>query len=145
MSVRYPLLNRLTDSYLTALLVNNPTAQTFPLGISSQALAGHPENPFSDVTRGQLLDELSQRWAAHKINGTTYDNQFYTAAAVVGSTHEETIPAGEPNAGLANPGGIAATGNALSGYPAALPPGTPQAAAPLNGPPIPVQVLSQIV
>ena len=107
-----------TDTALTALLVNNPTAQTFPLSINGQAIGGNPASIPQDVSRQQILDELSRRIAAHTLNGKQYSNQFYTAASPVGAVALAAVPPGDPNV---------------------VTPATPGV-----GPVIPVQVLGQI-
>lgn len=118
MSTAIPQLSVFTDSFLTALLVNNPTAQTFPLSINGQGIGGNPQSIPQDVSRQQLLNEIANRIAAHKQNGKTYDNQFYTSASVVGSVNLAAVPAGDPN--VVTP------------------------AIPGTGPAIPVQVLGQL-
>ena len=98
MSAAWPQLNVFTDSHLTNLLVTNPTAQTFPMSINGSMLGVNPAfGVFADVTRQQILNELSNRIAAHKQNGKTYDNAFYDFSTTTGSYPLGAIVAGQPN------------------------------------------------
>lgn len=75
-----------TTNYLQNLLVTNPTATSFALGINGDAIANNDASyPFQDVTRQQILNELQNRIATQKIQGIVYQNTIVDNAAVIGS------------------------------------------------------------
>jgi hypothetical protein len=85
-----------TTRFLETLLVTNPGVTTFALGINGAAIAsGNWGANYQDVQRYQIINELQNRAAAHKQNGTAFVNQIYDNAASIGSVAPVAVPAGE--------------------------------------------------
>lgn len=134
-----------TTTYLENLLVTNPGVNRFALSINASIVESqNPTGPNNDVSREDIVNELANRMAAHKINAVDFNNTIVDNAATIGAVAVPAIPAGETNSGLPNPGGIAATGNVLANYASAVSPGIPQASTPLTGPVNPVRSIGQV-
>ena len=98
MSVAYPQLSVFTDVYLFNLLVTNPTANTFPMGFNGAAIGNGVagvNTTFEDVTRAQLVTEISIRIAKHKQSGVVFNNILVDNAAVIGAYSAVAMPGGQ--------------------------------------------------
>jgi hypothetical protein len=72
MSVANPQFNAWKTNVLMTMLITNPTATSFPMGINGGYIAnGNAGAAMQDVTRQQVLNELANRVADEKTAGTS--------------------------------------------------------------------------
>jgi len=75
MSLANPQFNAWRTTVLMNMLITNPTAQSFPMGINGGSIAagsgnGNAAAQYQDVTRQQIITELANRVADEKAAGT---------------------------------------------------------------------------